>query len=245
MKPRSLTLTLLDANWSEQPFPPVEMAWDEPNGLLAVGGDLSVPRLLNAYQAGIFPWFGPREPIYWWSPNPRAVLFPHKVHLTRSLRKSMRNKGYRITFDHCFSQVVQACAAPRSYADGTWITHEMHDAYWDLHHHGRAHSIEVWNAEQILVGGLYGVVTGGVFNGESMFSREPDTSKIAMVAMAYHLQQWGFAVIDCQILNSHLLSMGAEQIPRSEYLTLLNNHINLPMPSWQVNHTVDLSRWQP
>ena len=173
MKPRSLTLTLLDANWSEQPFPPVEMAWDEPNGLLAVG------------------------------------------------------------------------AAPRSYADGTWITHEMHDAYCDLHHHGRAHSIEVWNAEQILVGGLYGVVTGGVFNGESMFSREPDTSKIAMVAMAYHLQQWGFAVIDCQILNSHLLSMGAEQIPRSEYLTLLNNHINLPMPSWQVNHTVDLSRWQP
>ena len=245
MKPRSLTLTLLDANWSEQPFPPVEMAWDEPNGLLAVGGDLSVPRLLNAYQAGIFPWFGPREPIYWWSPNPRAVLFPHKVHLTRSLRKSMRNKGYCITFDHCFSEVVQACAAPRSYADGTWITHEMHDAYCDLHHHGRAHSIEVWNTEQVLVGGLYGVVTGSVFNGESMFSREPDTSKIAMVAMAYHLQQWGFAVIDCQILNSHLLSMGAEQIPCSEYLTLLNNHINLPMPSWQVDHTVDLSRWQP
>ena len=245
MKPRSLTLTLLDANWSEQPFPPVDMAWDEPNGLLAVGGDLSMPRLLNAYRSGIFPWFGPREPIYWWSPNPRAVLFPHKVHLTRSLRKSIRNKGYRITFDHCFSEVVKACAAPRSYADGTWITHEMHDAYCDLYHGGNAHSIEVWNREQELVGGLYGVVTGGVFNGESMFSREPDTSKIAMVAMAYHLQQWGFTVIDCQILNAHLLSMGAEQIPRSEYLSLLNNHINLSLPCWQADNTVDLSRWQP
>ena len=245
MLPRTLSLTLLDANWPEEPFPPVEVAWDEPNGLLAVGGDLSTPRLLNAYKAGIFPWFGPREPIYWWSPDPRAVLFPEKIRITRSLRKSMRNKGYRVTFDTCFADVVDACAAPRTYTNGTWITHEMHTAYCLLHARDIAHSIEVWNPAGELVGGLYGVVTGGVFNGESMFSREADSSKMAMVAMAYHLQKWGFTVIDCQIANPHLLSMGAENIPRRDYLDLLQGNVHKPPVRWEVDEAFDLSTWEP
>ena len=245
MLPRTLSLTLLDANWPEEPFPPVEVAWDEPNGLLAVGGDLSTPRLLNAYKAGIFPWFGPREPIYWWSPDPRAVLFPEKIRITRSLRKSMRNKGYRVTFDTCFADVVDACAAPRTYTNGTWITHEMHTAYCLLHARDIAHSIEVWNPAGELVGGLYGVVTGGVFNGESMFSREADSSKMAMVAMAYHLQKWGFTVIDCQIANPHLLSMGAEKIPRRDYLDLLQANLHKPPVRWEVDEAFDLSTWEP
>ena len=245
MLPRTLSLTLLDANWPEEPFPPVEVAWDEPNGLLAVGGDLSTPRLLNAYKAGIFPWFGPREPIYWWSPDPRAVLFPEKIRITRSLRKSMRNKGYQVTFDTCFADVVDACAAPRTYTNGTWITHEMHTAYCLLHARDIAHSIEVWNPAGELVGGLYGVVTGGVFNGESMFSREADSSKMAMVAMAYHLQKWGFTVIDCQIANPHLLSMGAENIPRRDYLDLLQANLHKPPVRWEVDEAFDLSTWEP
>ena len=246
MLPRALSLTLLNANWPEEPFPPVELAWEEPNGLLAVGGDLSIPRLLNAYKAGVFPWFGPREPIYWWAPNPRTVLFPHKIRITRSLRKSLRNKGYRITFDTCFADVVSACAAPRSYANGTWITHEMHTAYCLLHAKDIAHSIEVWNPQGELVGGLYGVAMGGIFSGESMFSLEPDTSKIAMVAMAYHLQQWGFTLIDCQIENPHLMSMGAENMARADYMRILkaNSH-HIMQQRWEIDNNVDLSLWQP
>jgi len=243
---QSLSLTLLNANWQEEPFPPVDLAWEEPNGLLAVGGDLSLKRLLNAYRGGIFPWFGSREPIYWWSPDPRTVLFPHKVRITRSLRKSLRNKGYRITFDTCFADVVNACAAPRAYASGTWITNEMHTAYCRLHAADVAHSIEVWNKAGELVGGLYGVAVGGIFSGESMFSREPDTSKMALVALAYHVQQWGFTVIDCQIENPHLMSMGAENIPRRDYLALLQTNLQHPPPRcWQVDPDFDLSHWEP
>lgn len=246
MRPRAPTLTLLDATWPGQPFPPVEMAWEEPNGLLAVGGDLSVMRLLNAYHAGIFPWFGPREPVYWWSPDPRTVLFPGQLRITRSLRKSMRNKSYRLTFDTCFASVVDACAAPRAYTRDTWITHEMHTAYCRLHARDIAHSVEIWNAQDELVGGLYGVVTGGVFNGESMFSREPDTSKMALLALGWHLQQWGFAVIDCQLENPHLLSMGAENIARRTYINLLQSHLQHPPVQWQVMASLEqLSHWQP
>lgn len=246
MLPRSLSLTLLDPTRPEEEFPPVDLAWDEPNGLLAVGGDLSIPRLQKAYRAGVFPWFGPREPIYWWSPNPRTVLFPHRIKMSRSLRKSIRNKGYRVSFDTQFSTVVEACAAPRSYTNETWITHEMHTAYCLLHSRDIAHSVEVWNAQGELVGGLYGVATGGVFSGESMFSREPDTSKIALVALAYHLQQWGFVLIDCQIENPHLLSMGAENISREDYLALLQGNLHhQPPPRWEAEPLVDLSRWQP
>lgn len=246
MLPRSLSLTLLNADWPDEPFPPVELAWEEPNGLLAVGGDLSMKRLQNAYRVGVFPWFGPREPIYWWSPDPRTVLFPHKIRITRSLRKSLRNKGYRITFDTCFAEVVDACAAPRAYTAETWITHEMHTAYCRLHAADIAHSVEVWNPAGELVGGLYGVATGGVFSGESMFSREPDTSKIAMVALAWHVQHWGFKLIDCQIENPHLLSMGAENISRAAYLRILQANLHLPPPPrWETDPVANLSHWNP
>ncbi len=243
---RALSLHLLNPKQPTEAFPPVDSAWDEPNGLLAVGGDLSVTRLENAYRSGIFPWFGPEEPIYWWSPDPRAVLFPGRIRIRRSLRKSIRNKGYTIVFDKNFPEVVQACAAPRSYTAGTWITGDMHAAYCRLHEAGLAHSVEVYNQSGELVGGLYGVAVGGVFCGESMFSREPDTSKIAFVALAYHLLKWGFAVIDCQIINPHLSSMGAEEITRERFRNILNANPDKPEDTdWQIDTSADLSLWHP
>jgi leucyl/phenylalanyl-tRNA--protein transferase len=227
------------------------MAWSEPDGLLAMGGDLSTTRLINAYQSGIFPWFSPEEPIYWWSPDPRAVLYPHKINFRRSLRKNMRNKGYRITFDHCFAEVVRACAAPRSYSDGTWITQEMYDAYLALHKLNIAHSVEVWNANNQLVGGLYGVDTGKVFSGESMFSLERDTSKMAFIALAHLTQQRDYALIDCQIENPHLFSMGAENIPRQQYIKILKNSSfikpnSTPLANWKIEvDCTELSYWKP
>ena len=219
---------------------------DEPNGLLAVGGDLSVTRLITAYRSGIFPWFGPQEPIYWWSPDPRAVLYPGRVRITRSLRKSIRNKGYTIAIDRNFSSVVRACAAPRNYTSGTWITEDMFRAYRRLHEAGHAHSVEVYNADDELVGGLYGVVAGSVFCGESMFSSEPDTSKIAFVALAWHLVKWGFVLIDCQITNPHLSSLGAEEISREQFSTSLRAFSDTPKGAdWIVDESVDLSRWEP
>ena len=244
---RQLRLHLLNPNRPDENFPPVEQAWDEPNGLLAVGGDLSLKRLVNAYQHGIFPWFGPREPIYWWSPDPRAVLYPKNIRITRSLRKSMRNKGYQVRFDQNFSAVVRACSAPRSYTNGTWITDDMHAAYCRLHLAGWAHSVEIYDATGTeLIGGLYGVASGGVFCGESMFSRAPDTSKMALVALAYHLKTWGFALIDCQMANPYLMSMGAETISRAQFLRTLANHPYTPFKTtWQVDPNIDLSRWNP
>ena len=239
------SLTLLDPQSSDEPFPPVEMAWREPNGLLAFGGCLSPTRLTNAYKSGIFPWYNPDEPIYWWSPDPRAVLYSHKIRITRSLRKSIRNKGYTISFDQNFSEVVKSCAAPRMESGGTWITNEMFLAYEKLHKLNIAHSVEVKNAQGDLVGGLYGVTTGGIFSGESMFSKEPDTSKIAFIALAWHLQNWGYSLIDCQIENSHLMSMGAENISRKEYLTILKTANNFNHEDWAFNVNSDLSHWQP
>lgn len=239
-----LQLTLLNPNIENEAFPAIEKAWDEPNGLLAVGGNLHPARLINAYQSGIFPWFSHNEPIYWWSPDPRAVLFPHKIHFSRSLRKIMRNKGYHICFDQDFPAIVNACAAPRAQSSGTWITSDMFQAYCNLHRLGYAHSVEVRNADGTLVGGLYGVVAKGVFSGESMFSREPNTSKLALVALAYHLQKWGYAVIDCQIESDHLMSMGAEEVSRETYASILNT-TQSPDIDWQFDYDVDLSHWQP
>lgn len=240
----NLQLTLLNPNVDNEVFPPVDMAWDEPNGLLAVGGNLHPMRLINAYQSGVFPWFSPNEPIYWWSPNPRAVLYPHKIRFSRSLRKVMRNKGYSINFDQDFPATVNACAAPRAGNGGTWITNEMFQAYCNLHRLGYAHSVEVRNQDNELIGGLYGVVANGVFSGESMFSKTPNTSKLALVALAYHLQQWGFHLIDCQIESDHLLSMGAEEISRSHYINILKQ-TQTPAIDWQFDQTTDLSHWQP
>lgn len=238
-------LTLLDPHASDEPFPPVELAFTEPNGLLAFGGDLSPERLVNAYQSGIFPWYNPDEPIYWWSPDPRAVLFPNKIKLRRSLRKSIRNKGYKISFDQDFTGVVQSCATARSSSGGTWISNEMFMAYTQLFKLGIAHSVEVLNDRDELVGGLYGVATGGVFSGESMFSTERDASKVAFIALAWHLQQWGYSLIDCQIENSHLSSMGAENIARKEYLNILKTTQCFEHQDWGFNPDCDLSHWQP
>lgn len=244
----SVTLALLDPNAHDEPFPPLDNAWEEPNGLLAFGGDLSPTRLINAYKSGIFPWYNPDEPIYWWSPNPRAVLFPELIQISKSLRKSMRNlknKGYQISFDTDFSRVVLSCAAPRAQSAGTWISDEMHDAYSRLFKMGIAHSVEIWNAENELVGGLYGVVSGGVFSGESMFSKERDVSKIAFVALAWHIQNWGFSIIDCQIENSHLTSLGVINISRKQYQQILNTCRHFKHDDWAFDESSDLAHWQP
>ena len=201
-------------------FPPVESA--TPEGLLAVGGDLSSERLLAAYRHGIFPWYNPGQPILWWSPDPRAVLYPEKLKISRSLRKTLKRGQLHVTFDTSFRDVMLACAAPREQypGGGTWINDDMVEAYLRLHAMGYAHSIETWHEKQ-LVGGLYGVALGGVFFGESMFARETDASKVALVALVSELRAWGFVLIDCQIPSAHLTSLGAEEIPRREFLNEL------------------------
>ena len=206
-------------------FPDVALALRDPDGLLAVGGDLSVERLLAAYQRGIFPWYSGDQPILWWSPDPRSVLFPAKLHVSRSLRKVLRKQEYKITFDTAFAEVIHACSQPRAGDPGTWITDEMQQAYIRLHQAGYAHSIEIWLNGK-LVGGLYGIAIGKVFFGESMFSRVTDASKVAFVFLVRQLQRWQFGVIDCQIQSAHLDQFGAELIPRSEFTMLLNQFCN-------------------
>ena len=197
-------------------FPPVAQALREPNGLLAAGGDLTPERLIAAYRRGIFPWFSAGEPILWWSPDPRTVLWPHALKLSHSLRKVLRKQDFEVRLDTVFPAVVHACSTPRRPGAGTWITTEMQDAYLQLHELGHAHSVETWRGSK-LIGGLYGVAMGRVFYGESMFSRENDASKIALAHLARYLELRGFAVIDCQMTTDHLLSMGASEIPRSEF----------------------------
>jgi leucyl/phenylalanyl-tRNA--protein transferase len=208
-------------------FPPVETALRDPNGLLAMGGDLSLPRLLDAYSRGIFPWFNPDEPILWWSPDPRMVLVPGEVRVTRSLAKRMRNAGFELRVDSAFAEVMQACAAPREGACGTWISPAIVAAYSRLFDEGFAHSIETWH-DGMLVGGLYGVAIGRMFYGESMFSRQPDASKVALVRLAQQLQQWDFGLIDCQMETPHLASLGARTLPRAAFTTRLAELVNLP-----------------
>ena len=203
----------------------------EPNGLLAMGGDLTAERLLDAYRHGIFPWFNPGEPILWRSPDPRMVLFPDEIRMTRSLAKRLRKGDFEIRVDTAFSEVMQACAAPRPGAGGTWISDDMVVAYARLHQKGYAHSVEVWH-QDALVGGLYGVAIGRMFYGESMFSRMPDASKVALVRLCQQLQRWGFGMIDCQMETPHLVSMGARPIVRGAFCTKLAALIDLnPVPS--------------
>ena len=240
-----LELTYLEPYAIDEAFPPPEMAWDEPNGLIAIGGDLSPTRLINAYHEGIFPWFNENEPIYWWNPDPRSVLLPENISFSRSLRKTIRNKGYTIAFDKDFRRVMELCAAPRAYSEDTWISPEMQDAYCRLHDRGKAHSVEVYNDSGELVGGLYGVSSNGVFSGESMFSTERDTSKIAFVALAWYVQHVGYSLIDCQIENPHLVSLGATNIPRKDYLKILKSSVHPEKADWVFDTSVDLSRWEP
>mgnify|MGYP001820292131 CR=1 FL=1 len=201
-------------------FPPPELA--SAQGLLAVGGDLSTDRLLLAYAQGIFPWYNPGEPILWWSPDPRLVLYPRNMHVSRRLARTIRQKRFKITFDQAFEQVISVCANDhtRRYG-GTWIDADMIAAYCDLHRAGFAHSVEAWQADQ-LAGGLYGVSLGRCFFGESMFTRVSNASKVALVTLAHRLQRWRFAMIDCQVSSAHLMRMGAREIPRRRFLLELS-----------------------
>jgi leucyl/phenylalanyl-tRNA---protein transferase len=204
-------------------FPSPDEALTEPNGLLAAGGDLTPERLLAAYRRGIFPWYDEGQPILWWSPDPRAVLWPDGLHVSRSLRRSLRNGRFMFRVDSAFDDVVTACAAPRSYADGTWITPDMAAAYSRLHRLGWAHSFETWR-DDTLVGGLYGVALGRVFFGESMFTRATDASKVALVHAVQFLRERRFALIDCQVASAHTMSLGATNIGRPEFLRLVAQH---------------------
>jgi len=238
------------------PFPPVESALRSPNGLLAAGGDLSALRLLDAYRHGIFPWFNPGDPILWWSPDPRMVLIPGEFKISRSLAKVLRNRNYEVRFDTAFEQVMRACAAPRKGHQGTWIHEDMIVAYTELYQMGYAHSVEVWMPKKVfslqikdeskrqsitvdapkmeLVGGLYGVSIGRMFYGESMFSNASNASKIALAHLAKQLKRWQFGIIDCQMNTAHLASLGAREIPRSEFITRLQELVHYaPVTDWR------------
>lgn len=220
-------LFLLDPNDPDAAFPDVSLAETEPNGLLAVGGDLSVRRLSNAYRHGIFPWYNAGDPILWWSPDPRTLLYPHRLHLNRSLRKVLRRRIFGVTMDQAFDRVIAACAEPRRDGQGTWLLPEMLDSYKALHRAGSAHSIEVWRDRE-LVGGLYGVAVGRAFFGESMFSRANDASKVALAYLCEQLRDWQFGLIDCQILSEHLIRMGAEERPRAAFIDEIEHWCRLP-----------------
>ncbi len=200
---------------SLDPFPDLSRATED--GLLAMGGDLSPERLLLAYQSGIFPWFNPGDPILWWSPDPRCVLFPDQFQVSRSLQKSLRNRGYTVTRDTAFERVIEACSGERNNQPGTKITGEMKSAYLELHHLGIAHSVETWLDEE-LIGGLYGLALGSIFFGESMFSTQNDASKVSLATMVEWFKQWEFPMIDCQVTSPHLMSLGATEIPRAEFM---------------------------
>ena len=206
-------------------FPPLEAA--SPEGLLAFGGDLNPDRLLSAYRQGIFPWYSDDQPILWWSPDPRAVLYPSKLHISKSLRKSLRTRGFEVSADRAFALVIAACAESRNRGEGTWITSGMQDAYCALHRMGYAHSVETWHNGE-LVGGLYGLAIGKAFFGESMFSRVADASKTALVGLATSLAAEGYRFIDCQVVSEHLTSLGAEAAPRDRFASELNEAVGLP-----------------
>ena len=209
-------------------FPPVEKALKSPNGLLCAGGDLSAERLLAAYARGIFPWFSEGDPILWWSPDPRMVLFPEELRISRSLRKTVKQEVFEIRVDTSFRAVMENCAGPRDGQAGTWIVDEILDAYTQLHEMGFAHSVESWREGQ-LVGGLYGVSLGRAFFGESMFARQTDASKVALVHLVERLRARDYSVIDCQQNTAHLASLGAREIPRAAFSQLLQESIQYPL----------------
>jgi leucyl/phenylalanyl-tRNA---protein transferase len=218
------------------PFPAVENALAEPNGLLAGGGDLSLPRLVEAYEHGIFPWYSEEQPILWWSPDPRMVLFPAELRISRSLRKRLARRDYEVRADTAFEEVIRACAAPRHDDGGTWITEEMIAAYVRLHEAGHAHSVETW-IDGKLAGGLYGVALGRMYYGESMFTREADASKIAFVHLVRQLERRSCGMIDCQMKTAHLARFGACEIARAAFTRKLRELVNYPrqVSKWRLD----------
>ena len=221
---------------TDDPFPPPELALQQPNGLLAAGGDLSPSRLLDAYAQGIFPWFGREDPLLWWSPDPRMVLYVRELKIARSLRRTIRSGRFRVTMDTAFSAVVSGCAEPRPGQDGTWITPEMHAAYCRLFEMGYAHSVEAWTGDR-LVGGLYGVSLGRMFFGESMFTRASDASKVGFVHMVAQFARWKMPLIDCQMPTSHLATFGAREIPRAAFLDQVSQLVqdSAPPTPWRLD----------
>jgi leucyl/phenylalanyl-tRNA--protein transferase len=217
----------LSADDPPRSFPPVENALRHPDGLLAAGGDLSPERLLAAYQQGIFPWYDQGQPLLWWSPDPRCVFQKGDLHLSRRMRRELRRSTAEVRFNTAFADVIRACATPRRYDRGTWITGDMIDAYERLHRAGWAHSIEVWQ-DGVLIGGLYGLIIGRVVFGESMFSQRSNASKIALLTLDRRLSDGTFGIIDCQVRSSHLLSMGAAAIPRSSFVETLGRLCETP-----------------
>ena len=205
-----------DPEW----FPPLEQALREPSGLLAAGGDLSPARLLAAYERGVFPWYSAQQPILWWAPDPRMVLFPAEFKVSRSLGKTLRNGPFEVRFDTAFGATIRACAAPRRSGADTWLNPDMIESYEELYRRGYGHSVETWRGNE-LVGGLYGLQLEGVFFGESMFSRESDASKVALARLVEECRRRGVELIDCQIASSHLASLGAREISRNEFVLLL------------------------
>jgi leucyl/phenylalanyl-tRNA--protein transferase len=217
-----------DPDW----FPPLDQALREPSGLLAAGGDLNPQRLLAAYERGVFPWYSAQQPILWWSPDPRMVLFPDEFKVSRSLAKTLRNGPYSTRLDTAVEEVIRACAAPRRSGADTWLNEDMIEAYADLHRLGFSHSVETYLGDR-LVGGLYGIHLKGVFFGESMFSRERDASKVAMARLVEECPRRSISLIDCQVASSHLSSLGARELPRQEFAALLRSHARrIPSGSW-------------
>lgn len=203
-------------------FPPIESAFVEPDGLLAAGGDLSCERLIFAYRHGIFPWYNEGQTILWWSPDPRCVIAPADLHVSRRMKRSLAKSDFRVSFNRAFADVIKACAAPRAGQDGTWIGPAMRDAYCRLHKQGWAHSCEVWQHDR-LVGGIYGLAIGKAFFGESMFCTQTNASKVAMLALCHELRKRQFAILDCQVVSPHLLSLGATTMPRKAFAELLES----------------------
>jgi leucyl/phenylalanyl-tRNA--protein transferase len=228
---------------SSHKFPDASLALREPDGLLAVGGDLSAERILSAYRNGIFPWYSGEQPILWWSPDPRTVLIPSRLKISRSLRKTLRKHRFTVTLDLAFESVIKACAEPRADQPGTWITHDMAKAYGNLHQQGYAHSIECWQNDT-LAGGLYGIAIGRVFFGESMFSKVSEASKVALCYLARQLQAWEFGLIDCQVYSGHLASLGAEEIPRDSFIEAVKQLCEAPgQTDWKFDYSVMQADW--
>ncbi|HSG59062.1 MAG TPA: leucyl/phenylalanyl-tRNA--protein transferase [Woeseiaceae bacterium] len=228
-------VTWLAPTDAPQAFPDVSRALREPDGLLAAGGDLSSERLIEAYRRGIFPWYEQGQPILWWSPDPRCILWPADLHISRRLRKEIRSTSLTVRYNQAFADVIRACAGPRRYQSGTWITPDMMAAFERLHGEGWAHSVEIWDRQR-LVGGLYGLAVGKAFFGESMFSSTPNASKLALLALTRHMLARGIEILDCQVVSPHLDTLGATTMPRGEFAALLDNICASP---------VQLTDWPP
>ena len=240
-----IKLPWLDADNPESPFPPAKSALKDPEGLVAAGGDLKPTRILRAYHEGLFPWYEEDQPILWWSPNPRGVLYPKDFIAHKSLLRTIKRNHWKISYDKSFLKVMQACAEPRNNSRGTWITNDMIEAYVNLHNLNHAHSLEVHNEAEELIGGIYGISIGTIFFGESMFSRVTDASKVALLYLSAYLDSWGYDIIDTQLPSTHLTSLGGSEMARDKYLSLLSRYTAQSSNSkaWQVQPEIDIHKW--